>query len=219
MAVRRQVPDKKPGPALVSEVMSDGLVKFTQHTLKPETATSPAEAAVLRKALNQNLPGARMAAMERTLAALPADASAAIALRVAKIREIYADIRRDSAGRVLSLNELDRLDLADKEWREIMVLRDVMLLAAKGVKFNPGRDRGAFGPVRAEVRRTLKRKGMATATAAQVWKAIAAKPPKGMHLCDNNLGQYIETAGHPDTSYARFANIVSLEKKAMRGRA
>lgn len=76
-----------------------------------------------------------------------------------------------------------------------------------------GRQPGAVGDVRREVRRILKR--APNATAAKVWAAIKGAPPKNFSVCENRLGKYIEvkSAGSiKTTSYARFANIVSAEK-------
>jgi hypothetical protein len=82
--------------------------------------------------------------------------------------------------------------------------------AAVGAKFCAGRKRGTIGPVRAWLRKYLmKHPG---ATTAQAWAALAKRPPKGMTVRNNRLGRYIETAGHADTSYRQFQNLVSLER-------
>jgi hypothetical protein len=83
-------------------------------------------------------------------------------------------------------------------------------LKDKGRKFPPGRRPGSGSKVRLFVRRYLKTHR--TASAIAVWDAIAAKPPKGVTVCDNSVGKYIETDGAPDTGYRRFANIVTEEK-------
>ena len=83
--------------------------------------------------------------------------------------------------------------------------------AAHGKTMRDGRKRGTVGPVRLAVRKALKRSP--DDSAAQVWSAIKAKPPKGMALYETpKLGKYIQSDGAPDTGYRRFATIVSEEK-------
>jgi hypothetical protein len=87
----------------------------------------------------------------------------------------------------------------------------------QGKKFIQGRKPGAVGIVKRTVQTVLKRHP--NFGAAEVWASIVAKPPKGMSLYDTGrFGKYIET-GSPlvTTGYARFCNIVSEEKKAMKG--
>lgn len=86
-------------------------------------------------------------------------------------------------------------------------------LIAKARKFDPGRRPGSGSRVRKEVAKHLMRNPKATA--AEVWAAIEAKPPKGMSVLENRAGRYIETTGAKDTGYDRFANIVSEERKKL----
>lgn len=83
--------------------------------------------------------------------------------------------------------------------------------AELGQRFKQGRKPGTVSPLRLAVRRILRRTPQATA--AGVWAALAARPPKGLSFVDSSrLGRYVETAGKPDTGYRRFATIVSEER-------
>lgn len=85
--------------------------------------------------------------------------------------------------------------------------------ARVGEKFTAGRKAGTVSPLRLAVRRILKRRPKATA--AEVWASLKGKPPKGITLHDARWGEpkYIKTAGKPNTSFARFRNIVSEERR------
>lgn len=99
------------------------------------------------------------------------------------------------------------------EWARDAEHAEVAPLLEVGKKFTAGRKRGAVGPVRRAIRSVLKRRP--GARASEVWDALAASPPRGLTVCDNRVGRYIETGpGTDSTSYERFANIVSEEKKA-----
>ena len=90
-------------------------------------------------------------------------------------------------------------------------------LSRTGKKFVSGRKAGSVGPVRAAVRRYLKRQPQARA--AQIWAALSAKPPRGMTFYDNRMGKYIETDGQDDeTKYPRFRNIVSEERRLLKSK-
>ncbi len=83
-------------------------------------------------------------------------------------------------------------------------------LVSLGRKMAAGRKRGSVGKVRAWVRRYVSRNPKAEAAAA--WAAFKLRPPKGCTVYENRVGRYIETAGQPDTGYARFRNILRDEK-------
>ena len=85
--------------------------------------------------------------------------------------------------------------------------------AQLGKKFSAGRKVGTVGPVRAEIRRYLKRSP--TARTAEIWSSLESKLPRGWEFFDNRLGRYIETNGPESTSYRRFGNIVSEERKLL----
>jgi len=90
-------------------------------------------------------------------------------------------------------------------------LDGLMPLGELGAAFKQGRKRGSVSELRLAVRRVLKRRPKATA--AEVWKALKAKPPRGITLHDRwGERRYIKTDGKPDTGYARFRNIVSEER-------
>lgn len=84
--------------------------------------------------------------------------------------------------------------------------------AASGLKFTTGRTVGSKGPIRKGIARLLKKhSGMKN---AELWSAIAAKPPKGWVFCDNSIGRYIEgpSAGQ-NMDYKRFCNVCAEERK------
>jgi hypothetical protein len=86
-------------------------------------------------------------------------------------------------------------------------------LSRTGKKFSVGRKVGTVGPVRAAIRRYLKRSP--TARTAEIWSSLESKPPRGWEFFDNRFGRYIETNGPESTSYRRFGNIVSEERKLL----
>jgi len=85
-------------------------------------------------------------------------------------------------------------------------------LVDKGRKFTP-KGRGP-GPIRKAIERLLKRKP--DMTNAELWVAIAAKPPRGWSACDNRLGRYLEAPSVGNVSLARFKNIASEVRKALK---
>ena len=85
-----------------------------------------------------------------------------------------------------------------------------------GEKFKIGRKVGAVSPLRKAIAKHVKK--FRAATAAEVWRALSAKPPKGHTFMDNRLGKYIERetkSGREETKYPRFSNIVSTEKRKL----
>lgn len=111
-----------------------------------------------------------------------------------------------AAGTMQAAWQVEMIE-ARERWFEPKVAPKVAI----GQKFTAGRKVGTIGLVRLAVRRILKREP--SATAARVWEAITAKPPKGITPYDNRLGKYIEAPGQAPTGYRRFANIVSEEKR------
>jgi hypothetical protein len=103
--------------------------------------------------------------------------------------------------------------------RAVQERADAKANAELGMKMRAGRKEGTVGAVRKAIQRVLKDRP--TATTAEVWSVIKARPPKGMAFFESTnpkLGKYIETSGNADTSYRRFANIVSEEKKATKSK-
>jgi hypothetical protein len=89
-------------------------------------------------------------------------------------------------------------------------------LARKGDKFKPGRQAGKVSPLRKAVRAYLK--SFPDTTAEAVWAALKERPPRSMSFCESpRLGRYVETEGQKDTGWGRFQNIVSEEKRALKG--
>lgn len=110
------------------------------------------------------------------------------------------------------VRELARNGAMTYDARDAMAPIDALLPLgeyAQPFKERAGRPRRP-GPVRAWLRKYMTKHP--EATAAQAWAALAKRPPKKMQVFDNRLGKYIETDGHPDTSYRWFATMVSQER-------
>lgn len=94
-------------------------------------------------------------------------------------------------------------------------------LAHTGAKFKAGRKSNSLGPLAKAVRSHLKES--IDSSAKEVWSALSAKPPKGLTFCDNRAGKYVEydkrtVAGNlKDTNYPRFRNIVTEQRKYLKG--
>lgn len=91
-------------------------------------------------------------------------------------------------------------------------------LATKGAKFQ-GKKVGALGPLAKAVRSHLKDRPEDSADA--IWAALVASPPKGLIFLDNAQGRYVEYDKRTfagllkNTSYRRFANIVTEQRKSL----
>ncbi len=99
-------------------------------------------------------------------------------------------------------------------------------LSRAGKKFNEGRKVGTIGPVKAAVRRYLKKNPQALST--EIWGHYKTKPPRGLTFCETPKEKYIEIdlkaikgklapdANRYEYVYlARFRNIVSEERKLL----
>jgi hypothetical protein len=82
--------------------------------------------------------------------------------------------------------------------------------AEHGKKF-PGRKPGAVSLITKEVAAYLRKHP--TASAMEVWGALAKKPPKGFCFMDSQrLGRYIERGPNEVMKWERFKNIVSEQR-------
>lgn len=82
---------------------------------------------------------------------------------------------------------------------------------ATGKKFTAGRKPNAGGKIRAAVRKLLTKKP--AMKNAELWRAIAAKPPKGWEFFDNSYGIYADGPGGKSIGYARFQNVCAEERR------
>ena len=85
-----------------------------------------------------------------------------------------------------------------------------------GARFKVGRKIGAVSPLTKAIAKHVKK--FRGTTAAEVWRALSAKPPRGHTFLDNQWGKYIERetkSGIEETRYRRFSNIVSAEKQKL----
>jgi hypothetical protein len=86
-----------------------------------------------------------------------------------------------------------------------------------GQTMRKGRKKGTLGPVAKAVAKHLKKHP--SAKTADIWKSLAAKPPKGLAFMANRRGQYIEyfeQNGPRETSYKRFRNIVIEQRNVLK---
>jgi hypothetical protein len=85
--------------------------------------------------------------------------------------------------------------------------------AAVGEKFTAGRKKGSVGRLRMWVRTFIGK--YPTASAAQAWAALAKRPPKGFTVVEG-FRAHVWVDGAGETGLARFKNIVSEERRAMK---
>lgn len=115
---------------------------------------------------------------------------------------------RAAAARFEDLSSLGELRLKEAG---LTGVAEIAAQARHGQKFKDGRKDGTVGPVRAFVRKYLAKHS--EAKAAEVWKEIKRRPPKGVtvHEPFELSKRRIDWAAGP-TSYAQFSNIVSSER-------
>lgn len=85
-----------------------------------------------------------------------------------------------------------------------------------GKKFKEGRKAGTVGPIRKAIAKLLKISP--TMKTADVWKALAKRPPTGWTFYDSaRLGKYAEGKTPSDAmAFARFSNVCAEERKKLR---
>lgn len=89
--------------------------------------------------------------------------------------------------------------------------------AAHGKKFQ-GRKRGAVSPIAKRASDYLERNP--SATAIEVWDALAKRPPKGFRFVTSKpLGRYIENGAAEVMGWRRFQTVVSERRPAEAKRA
>lgn len=99
--------------------------------------------------------------------------------------------------------------------REALVkLGPVSDTALVGRKFQKGRKKGSAGPIRKRIEKELAIDQ--TLKPRQLWEKIKAKPPNGWEFFDNSLGRYAEGPHQQNMSYARFCNVCSEERSALK---
>ncbi len=194
--------------------MTDGIRTWVQNTFDNTVPWTPADEERFKKSVYGATPNARIVAMQAQLNLLQ-NVTPAIKLHADAIHAIHAGL--SSHFSITSWAEHEAMDKADDLWSKILILRDVMPLARKGEKFQPGKDAGAVSPLTKAIAKHLKK--YPNATAAEVWKALSEKPPRGHMFMENpRFGKYIERGtedGLKETKYARFMNIVSQEKRKL----
>jgi hypothetical protein len=145
-----------------------------------------------------------------------------VAKRRAGLRERYAYL----TAKVKEAEELDADAGIVKQLKTLLafVIRDANLLdreeairtlkpkAAHGKKFT-GRKPGSFGKLHKWVQKFIAKHPHAMP--AQAWEALKNRPPKGFEVVDG-FKPYVWVDGEGATGLARFKNIVSEERRALK---
>lgn len=146
-----------------------------------------------------------------------------VAKRRAHLRERYQYL----TAKIREAEELGADTSIIKSLRTLLsfVIRDANLLdrdeairalkpkAIVGEKFTAGRKAGSVGKLRMWVRKFVAKHP--TATPAQVWAALAKRPPKGFTVTEG-FRPHVWVDGVGETGLARFRNIVSEERRALK---
>ena len=134
-------------------------------------------------------------------------------IHVDAIRKIHVEFMETETR---TLESLDALEKQNEHWLKIQLIRDTLPAARLGRKFTRGRVKNSVSKLRKSIQREIKTNP--NLRPAEIWKALAEKPPKGLTFQDNRMGKYIEEDvkqdGVKNTGYKRFCNIVSEEKNS-----
>lgn len=108
------------------------------------------------------------------------------------------------------------------EWREVDLpglhryLRALLAgwhpYANKGLKFQSGRDEGAFGVVRVAIEKELKKNP--SMAPEEVWKTLKTRPPKGWKFFGSHASEFIDHRGGT-TSKGTFRNTVREVRRGL----
>lgn len=110
----------------------------------------------------------------------------------------------------------EAMELNDLAREQMNLMRAMEDLAWSGRKFKLGRRPNTGGPIRKAIAKALKRQP--AMKNPELWLALAAAPPRGWQFFDNRAGKYVEgPAADEIMSYARFCNVCSEERKALKG--
>ncbi len=195
--------------------MTNGIVAWTKHHWAPDTEHTNDDVEKFVEVANSLSPQGRILQIQERLKTLDEEASPHIKTHADAIRRIHSCMPIALAGGGATLKDLKALEEAEGLWRDIVVLRDVIPKALHGAKFKPGRPTGAVSKLRKAIRSYLTK--YPNAKSADIWKGLSTTHAAGGTFFDNGLGKYIEldiSGGRVhNTSYRRFQNIVSEEKK------
>ena len=92
---------------------------------------------------------------------------------------------------------------------------EIERLVTLGKRFTAGRKLGTKGLIRKTIARLLTK--TPRMKNADLWEAIANKPPKGWSAYDNSQGKYLEGPENENMGYKRFCNVASEERKNLTG--
>jgi hypothetical protein len=214
--------NKRKAPGLVFDVMTDGF-----HTVERARLTAAATAADLEvfaqwlaaqpvpplETIHEEL-ARRTREIEARLAVVDPAKNPAITAHVNAIRSKLETARYITTLQQFTPRQVrDELQATEPLFFKIEVLSKLVPMAQLGSKFKNGRKPGTIGPLRQYVRKYMGQHPKATA--AEVWAALKAKPPKGIEVCDSARKdlRHVTTAGAAAaTSYRQFVNMVSEER-------
>ncbi|MCZ2099473.1 MAG: hypothetical protein LC121_25070 [Anaerolineae bacterium] len=202
---------KPKGRAFRTERATDGIVTLTRWRLD-RGSISAADRKAIERTMHAGSPEGRIEALERNLRTLSTAAPPVAHMHAAEIRKRLDELNHLRGGLDATRDELRRLSEAEQLWAKVMLVRDVMPLARRGAKFQPGRKGGAVGPIRKAITTALKRDP--TLTNDELWERVKAHPPRGWRAVESTrLGRYFAGPRASDsTSYARFRNIAAEER-------
>lgn len=96
---------------------------------------------------------------------------------------------------------------------EPLIETSPIAIFAKPFKNNSAKARKG-GPIRVAIAKQLKKN--TSLKNPELFRIIASKPPKGWTFYDNSVGRYIEGPGNKNMDYARFCNVCSEERGAIK---
>jgi hypothetical protein len=114
---------------------------------------------------------------------------------------------RARAVHAFEQGRMDEVERTILEWYKDVRTPHSAPLVSLGRKFTTGRKPGRLSPVAKRIKAYLLKHP--EAKSLDVWKALAAAPPRGYDFRDNFIGRYIEVGAETVMVYPRFRNLVS----------
>jgi len=125
--------------------VSDGLTTWERVTVKLPLrklkAKEIARARAIVDTMRAATPRARMASLRKLIEGC--HATPAIKLHTDAIQTILSDLKPVQSGRAATTAQLDALDRAEWHWRNVLVIRDALPLAARGARDRRHKSSGA----------------------------------------------------------------------------
>jgi hypothetical protein len=141
-----------------------------------------------------------------------------------QLANVRADSLLDLMKKQISLADFLKLDPIDP-YTLLLIAHKITAQAGAyaelGEKMSQGRKQGTVSPIAKVIAKKLE--VHPDASANEIWNALKKGPPAGMTFLDGRQGKYIEyfdkkgKRTRPDTGYKRFCNIVSDQRKLLKG--